>query len=550
MMWKQAKRIGLVAAAGLMVVPLAGNAGTAKAATLAKNQTFKMMVPSELTTMDNSKMTDIYAATVLNNTNEGLYRLTSKNKAVPALATSVVKSTNNGLEYTFHLRHSKWSNGDPVTAKDFVYSWQRTVNPKTASQYAFLFEGIKNATAIADGKKQPSELGVKAVDDYTLQVTMDKPVPYFDLLMANPTFYPQNQKVVEKYGSKYGTTSAKQVYNGPFKLTKWNGTSLKWTLVKNKDYWDKSKVKLNKIEYQAVKDPSTALNLYQSKDLDDVTLSSEMAKQSANNKDKVIRKMASTFYLEYNQKKVKAFQNKKIRQAISLTVDRQKLAKNVLADGSTAAKGYVPDGLANDPKNGKDFASEAQGATEKAAVDYNMKKAKKLWAEGKKEVGIKKLNVELMGDDTDASKKILEYLQNGMEKLPGLKVTNQNLPFKTRLSRSESGKFDMVMTAWNGDFGDPITFMDLLTSTNSYNNGKWSNASYDKDVSASKNENAANPDARWQNLLDAENTLMSDEGVAPIYQKNEFHLVNSKVKGIVYHQTGASYDYKTAYIAK
>ncbi|MFD0898636.1 peptide ABC transporter substrate-binding protein [Loigolactobacillus binensis] len=549
-MWKQVKKIGLVAAAGVMVVPLAGGVSTAKAASLAKNQTFKMMVPTELTSMDNSKTTDLYAATIQNNTGEGLYRLTSKNKAVPALAKSVVKSTNNGLQYTFHLRHSKWSNGTPVTAQDFVYSWQRTVTPKTSSQYAFLFEGIKNAAAIADGKKQPSELGVKAIDDYTLQVTMEKPVPYFDLLMANPTFFPQNKKVVEKYGSEYGTTSAKQVYNGPFKLTKWNGTNLKWTLVKNKDYWDKRKVKLNKIQYQTVKDPSTALNLYQSGDLDDVTLSSEMAKQSANNKDKVIRKMASTFYLEYNQKKIPAFKNKKIRQAISLTINRQKLAKDVLSDGSTAAKGYVPEGLANDPKNGKDFSAEAQGAAEKAAVAYNMKKAKKLWAEGKKEVGIKKLNVELMGDDKDSSKKILEYMQNSMEKLPGLKVTNQNLPFKTRLSRSVDGKFDMVMTAWNGDFGDPITFMDLLTSTNSYNNGKWRNASYDKNVSASKNANAANPDARWQNLLDAENTLMTEQGVAPVYQQNEFHLVNSKVKGIVYHQTGASYDYKTTYIAK
>nr|SFZ87670.1 Oligopeptide ABC transporter, periplasmic oligopeptide-binding protein OppA (TC 3.A.1.5.1) [Loigolactobacillus rennini] len=547
---KKTKQLGLVAAAGLLIGPFIGNSGQVQAAKLAKNQTFRTMISTELTTMDNSKMTDLYAATVLNNTNEGLYRLTSKNKPIPAVATSVVKAKNNGLQYTFHLRHSKWSNGDPVTAKDFVYSWQRTVNPKTASQYAFLFEGIKNATAVANGKKAPSELGVKALNDYTLQVTLEKPIPYFNLLMANPTFYPQNEKIVKKYGSKYGTTSAKQVYNGPFRLTKWNGTGLKWTLVKNKTYWDKNKVKLHKIQYQAIKDPSTALNLYQSNDLDDVTLSSEMAKQSANNKDKVIRKQASTFYLEYNQKKIPAFKNKKIRQAISLTIDRNKLAKNVLSDGSTAAKSFVPQGLASDPESGKDFSAQAKAKTKQSAVNDNLKKAKKLWAQGKKEVGIKKLSVNLMGDDTDGSKKILEYMQNSMEKLPGLKVSNQNLPFKTRLSRSESGKFDLVMTAWNGDFGDPITFLDLMTSKNSYNNGKWHNASYDQAISDSKNKNAANAQARWQNLLSAETTLLDDQGIAPIYQKNEFHLLNPKVKGIIYHQTGASYDYKTTYIAK
>lgn len=174
------------------------------------------MTSAEIITMDPSKATDATSFTQMENTMEGLYQLDKDNQAKEALATKAAQS-KDGLTWTFDLRKDgKWSNGQAVTAKDFVYSWQRTVNPKTASQYSYIFSGIKNADAIVAGKKAPSSLGVKALGKYKLQVKLDHKLPYFKLLLAFPVFFPENQTAVEKYGSKFGTSSKTTVFNGPF----------------------------------------------------------------------------------------------------------------------------------------------------------------------------------------------------------------------------------------------------------------------------------------------------------------------------------------------
>ncbi len=203
-----------------------------KSSSTASKQVLNWNENSELPTMDLSKATDVVSFDMLNNSMEGIYRLGKDSKIEPGLATKTQVS-NDGMKYVFTLRkNAKWSNGDKVTAKDFVYSWQRTVNPKTASQYAYLFSGIKNADAIMAGKKAVSTLGIKADGNYKLTVTLEKKLPYFKLLMGFPVFFPQNQKAVKQYGSKYGTASKYMVYDGPFKMTKWTGSNLSWTLKK------------------------------------------------------------------------------------------------------------------------------------------------------------------------------------------------------------------------------------------------------------------------------------------------------------------------------
>ncbi|KRM95505.1 oligopeptide-binding protein [Liquorilactobacillus aquaticus DSM 21051] len=498
---------------------------------------------AELPTIDLSKATDRVSFDTLNNTNEGLYRLGKDSKIEPGIATKTTVSSD-GLKYTFTLRkNAKWSNGDKVTAKDFVYSWQRTVKPSTGSQYAYLFSGIQNADDIMDGKKSPSTLGIKAEGNYKLVVTLDKKLPYFKLLMGFPSFYPQSQKAVEKYGSKYGTASKYMVYNGPYELTKWTGTNLSWTLKKNNDYWDKKNVKLSAINYKVNKSNTTAYNLYQSGKLDMTYLNAEQAKQMSNSKELVTRRGASTFYLEYNQTK-KEFQNKKIRQAISLVIDRKQYVNKVLGDGSTVAKGLVASGLSK--HNGKDFADEA---VVKDATATDTAKAKKLWNEGLKELGVKELSFSILSDDTDSGNKTTPFLQSQIEEsLPGAKVSVTNVPFKTRLDRSEKGNFDVVVSAWGADFADPISFLDLFTSDNSYNNGNWKNTEYDKLIEASKTTDSGNTTKRWNDLVQAEKILMQDQGISPIYQQAQATLVKSKVKGVIYNSSGANYNFKDAYI--
>ncbi|WP_412989793.1 peptide ABC transporter substrate-binding protein [Pediococcus siamensis] len=542
MKMKSAVKLGAVALASTFVLAACGS----KNSDTTKKQSVNFMVASEIPTMDTSKVTDTIGLTQLANTEEGLYRLGKNSSVHNALATKTVVSKDKKT-YTFTLRKdAKWSNGDKVTAKDFVYSWQRTVNPKTASEYAYLFSGIKNADKISAGKVNYKQLGVKAEGNYKLVVTLDRPIPYFKLLMGFALFFPQNQNAVEKYGSKYGTASNKLVYNGPYKSVGWTGTNLKWKLVKNKDYWNKKNVKMDTINYQVVKDSSTALNLYNSKKLDVTTITGTQVAQYKNNKAYKLRKEASTFYLQLNEKKDKYFQNKKIRQAISMAIDRTQLTKKVLADGSQNPLGYVSAGLAENPKTGEDFAKEAQV---KSAVTQNLTKARQLLKEGLKEEGMTSLKFTLMADDTAAGKATNEFLQSQIEKLgSNVKVSVQNIPFKTRLTNSTNGKFDAVITGWGADFSDPISFLQLFVTGNSNNNGNWSNKEYDKLIKASSTTDANNEEKRWDDLVKAEKILMQEQGIVPLYQQAASQLWNTKLKGEVYNTAGVNFDYSGLYL--
>ena len=493
-----------------------------------------------ISTMDPSLNTDVIGAQNLNNTMEGLYRFKGKN-IKPALATNLAKPTNNGLTYTFKLRpNAKWSNGDPITASDFVYSWRRTVDPKTKSTYSYIFEGITNAKDISAGKKPVNSLGVKALDKHTLQVDLEKPVPYFNTLLTSPTFFPENKKVVTKWGKKYGTNSQALVSNGPFKLVKWNSPDNSWTEVKNDKYWDAKDVKVQKLQYQVVKDASTALNLYQSNKLDRVLLTGDSAKQMKNAKDYKIQKESTTFYVAPNIKKVALFNNTKIRQALSMSVNRQQLTKKVLGDGKVASLSTFPAKMTFNPETKVDFAKETQ-ASAVATNAYNPTKAKQLWQEGLSETNNKgkKFSFTLLGDDSDVAKKQAEFLQNQFEKLPGLKINVTNVPFKSRLARAKSGDFDLLVTGWSADFPDPITFLTLFNTDSSNNDGKWSNTEYDNLVNKSLNEDANNPMARWQDMKAAQNLSNREVPAIPLYQNGEAWLTKSRVKNLDYGPTGA-----------
>ena len=493
-----------------------------------------------ISTMDPSLNTDVIGAQNLNNTMEGLYRFKGKN-IKPALATNLAKPTNNGLTYTFKLRpNAKWSNGDPITASDFVYSWRRTVDPKTKSTYSYIFEGIANAKDISAGKKPVNSLGIKALNKHTLQVDLEKPVPYFNTLLTSPTFFPQNKKVITKWGKKYGTNSQTLVSNGPFKLVKWNSPDNSWTEVKNDKYWDAKDVKVQKLQYQVVKDASTALNLYQSNKLDRVLLTGDSAKQMKNAKDYKIQKESTTFYVAPNIKKVALFNNTKIRQALSMSVNRQQLTKKVLGDGKVASLSTFPAKMTFNPETKVDFAKETQ-ASAVATNAYNPTKAKQLWQEGLSETNNKgkKFTFTLLGDDSDVAKKQAEFLQNQFEKLPGLKINVTNVPFKSRLARAKSGDFDLLVTGWSADFPDPITFLTLFNTDSSNNDGKWSNTEYDNLVNKSLNEDANNPMARWQDMKAAQNLSNREVPAIPLYQNGEAWLTKSRVKNLDYGPTGA-----------
>ena len=544
---------GLVAVCGLVLAGCYGgssatSSSSAKSGSADGGGVFNLVVPQEMPTADLSVATDTISFTALNNVYEGIYRLDEDSKPQPAGASELAEVSEDGLTYKIKLREdAKWSNGDPVTAADYVYGWQRTVDPATASEYAYLYAPVENAEDITAGKKDKSELGIKAVGDYELEIKLTKQTPYFQYLLAFPSFFPQKQSVVEENGDAYASASDKAVYNGPFTLEDFDGpgTDTEWTYKKNDHYWDKDTVKLSEIKVSVVKESSTALNLFKDGQADDVILSGELAQQNANDPAYTSVKEARTSYIEFNQReKNSPFNNVNLRKAISYSIDREALVKQVLGDGSVVSTGLIPSDMVKSPTTNEDFAKEAG-----KLVSYDKDKAKEYWEKAKKELGVDSLEFDLMASDDDSSKKVIEYVQNSIqENLDGVTVKPTPVPFSVRLDRSTSGDFDAVLGGWAADYADPSSFTDLFVTGNSYNRGHWSNAEYDEAVKAASSTYPGDEQARWDDFQKAIKIISDDMGVVPVYQKAEGHLVNEKIKGIVHHAAVASWDYKWTYV--
>ncbi|MDF4029390.1 peptide ABC transporter substrate-binding protein [Lactobacillus delbrueckii] len=512
-------------------------------------QVLKLSATAPLDTIDISKATG-YGQT--GNVFESFYRLGKNGQPAAGLAKSGTVS-KDGKTWTFKLRsNAKWSNGEKITAQDFVYSWRRTINPKTASPYAYLFSGIKNADEIIAGKKSLSSLGIKALNQETVQVKLNQPIAYFKVLMAYPLFGPQNEAFIKKTGKKYATSSKYMLYSGPFKITGWKGTNDTWSFVKNNQYWDKQAVKLSKISYQVVKTTNTGYQLYQQGKLDLTPLSSEQVKQLKKNKDFKTYPYSYVAFLAYNfQAKdatvKKALNNKNIRLALSLSLDRKILTSKVFGDGSSVPTGFVASGLAYDPANKEDFAKEQKVAN---TVDYNEKLAEKYWKTGLKELGLKKLNLTLLASNESTNADALtQYLQSQWTKvLSGINVKVNSIPNKNAHTKASSGDFDIYVSGWGGDFSDPMTFMQILQKGTSYNYGKWNNAEYNSLIKKALTTDANDVNKRWQDLVKAAQVANADQAVSPIYQQTTAYLQNSKVKGIIHNNAGTQWSYKYAYI--
>lgn len=539
-----------IGAVGVSAALLLAACGQSKSSSQSQEkQVLNLSATAALDTIDISKATG-YGQT--GNVFESFYRLGKKGKTTPGLAKSGSVS-KDGKTWTFVIRsNAKWSNGEKITAQDFVYSWRRSINPKTASPYAYLFSGVKNAEQIIAGKKAPSSLGISAKGDNTVVVKLERPIAYFKVLMAYPLFGPQNEAFIKKTGKKYATSSKYMLYSGPFKITGWKGTNDTWSFVKNNYYWDKKVVKLKKINYQVVKTTNTGYQLYQQGKLDMTPLSSEQVKNLKNNKDFKTYPYSYVSFLAYNfndkdQTVKKALGNKKIRLALSLALDRQVLTKKVFGDGSSVPKGFVASGLAYDPSTGADFASQGKI---KNTVDYNENLAKKYWKQGLKEIGLSKLSLTLLASNESTNADALtQYLQSQWTKvLAGISVKVNAIPSKNAYTKASSGDFDIYVSGWGGDFSDPMTFMQILQKGTSYNYGKWNNKQYNALVQKALTTDANNTTKRWQDLVDALKLANSEQAVTPIYEQTTAYLQKSKVKGIIQNTAGTQWSYKYAYI--
>ncbi|HDR7720018.1 peptide ABC transporter substrate-binding protein [Bacillus albus] len=516
---------------------------------LAAKQVFNKTENQEIPTMDTSKSTDTLGSQILGNTMEGLYRLDKENKPTPAAAESSTKS-EDGKKYTFKLRKdAKWSNGDPVTAKDFVFAWQRLLDPKTAAEYAFIAFPIKNAEAVNKGEKPVTELGVKAVDDLTLEVELEQAVPYFLNLVAFPSYYPLNEKFVKEKGDKYGLESDTTVYNGPFVLTDWKHEQ-GWKLKKNDQYWDKKTVKLDEINYSVVKEPATNVNLYDSGQIDFSLLTGEFVDKYRNNKEEYgVYNEPSTFFIRLNQKRGgqdTPLKSKKLREAIALSIDKKNLTNVILNDGSKPADYLVPKGLAAGP-DGKDFQE-----TFKNGIKPDAKKAAAAWEEAKKELGKDQVTIEFLNYDTGNAKKVGEYVKDQIEKnLKGVTVNIKLQPFKQKLKLESDQDYDISYGGWSPDYADPMTYLDMFESKHSHNQMSFSDQKYDEIIKKAGGELMSDAKKRWEELGKAEKLLLQEDvALVPLYQSARSYVMKPHVKGVVKHNISPEYSYKWAYVTE
>ena len=518
------------------------NAGATAENTSAAGDPLKVHIDVEVASMDPQVAVDGTSFEVLAAVTEGLYSLDADGSAIPAMADKVEKS-EDGLTYTVTLKDAKWSNGTPVTANDFVFAWRRLVDPKTASEYAFMggIAGLKNADDISAGKVSPDQLGVTAKDDKTLVIELDTPVPFFESLMAFPSFFPVNEEFYNKCGDKFATTVDTILCNGAFKVASYEPAATTINLEKNTNYWDADKVQLSGIQYQVIKDSQQTMLSYQNGDLDVATLSGEQVEQfQADPEFKNI--MSGYLWYIASNKKVAGLDNENLRKAISLSYDKEAIVNNILKDGSIKADFLVPTLLATGP-HGKDFrdGTDTYLSTDKA-------KALEYYDKAKTELGKDSFEYTMLIDDAESAQNVAQFIQAEIQKtLPGVTINIETMPKKNRVERMQEGTFELGLTRWGPDYADPMTYLDMWTTDSPNNYGFWSNAEFDQIIqSAKKGELALDVNARWDALKKAEKMVMDEAVIFPVYQKGNAVMIKKNVSGIEFHSVAINRVYKNA----
>jgi oligopeptide transport system substrate-binding protein len=483
--------------------------------------------------LDSTTTTDSASTNILDNVMEGLYRLDPDEKPVPAQAESVDIS-DDGLTHTFTLRDGlKWSNGDPVTSQDFKYAWLRALHPDTAGQYAYIIsQFVKGADEFNTGKGSAEDVAIEAPDDKTLRVTLVGPSPFWLGLTSFFTYYPQNQKFVEQQGEQYAQNAKALIYNGPYILTQFESTQGA-TVVKNEDYWDAENVDIEKADLKIVKEAETGVNLYESGELDEFEIEGEYVAEYEGTPDFWSQQYFISQYL-VPQLSMPIFQNKNVLRAFQMSFDGKTLVDKILNNGSQAATGYVPEGIAG---SGDQTFREAQGPVQPG---YDPEQAKELFQKGVEEVG-ENPTIEFLSYDDSLSRDIATFLQQEWNNM-GAKVSVNTQPFDRALDLQASGDFQLSFQGWIADYNDPMTFLDLFEPGSAFNTSNYENERYGQLISGAREE--ADPARRMDMLMEAERILVEeDAAIAPVYFEGEAHLVRPSFQDtFVDHRYGGGAD--------
>ena len=439
---------------------------------LADKQELVINNGAEPESLDPHKVSGVPESNILRQMFVGLTTTDPDGKTIPGMAESWESADNK--VWTFKIRDAKWSNGDPVTAEDFVYSFRRVVDPNTASPYASYLadDKVLNAQEVIDGKVKPDALGVKALDEKTLQVTLSEPVPYFPDTLIHTSVKPVPQKVVEKFGEKW-TDPANIVVNGPYKISEWQVND-KIVLERNESYYDNANTTLEKITLLAIPSSTTDVARYQAGEID-ITYNEVPPEQFASLKEQLgdqlqVSPMLCTYYYEFNTVKP-PFNDARVRRALALALDRNTISDKVVGQGQTPAYQLTPVATNGMQNNTPEWQSWDQAK--------RVEEAKKLL----KEAGYsesKPLKFELLYNTNDNHKKIAVAASSLWKQSLGfVDVSLINKEWKTYLDTRRNGNYQVARAGWCGDYNEPSTFLNIVKTGNSNNQGKYSSANFD-----------------------------------------------------------------------
>ncbi len=467
---------------------------------------------------------------------EGLATIGKDGTIVPGAAEKW-EISSDGLVWTFHIRKdAKWSDGKDLTSNDFIYSWKRTVDKETAADYAYYIYFIKNGEKINSGEADINTLGVKAINDKTLEVTLENPCPFFTEIVAFPVLVPQREDIVSKDASKWALDPKTYIGNGPYKLTSWEHDS-KITFEKSDTYWGKDSIVAPKIEWYLMNDQNAILSAFKNGQVvyaKNIPTDEFAAEKEAGNL--IILPLLGNYYIDLVNNKP-PFDNPKIRKAFSLAIDRNYLVEKVRKGGETPASGFVPYGIA-DVKQEPDFRTTAGDLISAKQEDYqkNIAEAKKLLAEAGYPDG-KGLPKITYGLNTGAGHEpVAEAIQQMWKENLGVEVEILAQEWNVFQQSRKDGVYSINRNGWLGDYLDPSTFMDVFTTGNGQNNAKYSNPKYDELISAARKETDATK--RIQIFHDAEKILMEDSPIAPLFFYTQPVVVSKDLQGVVNTKLG------------
>ncbi len=506
-----------------------------------------VMVEVEVESLDPQEATDGTSFEVMADFLDGLTQMDADGAAVAAIASDW-EISDDGTVYTFHIREdANWSNGEPVTANDFIFGWQRAVDPEMASEYSYMLSDIgqvKNAAAIINGEMDKSELGAVALDAKTLQVTLEVPVSYFLSLMYFPTFYPVNQAFYESLPAGTFATSPETVLsNGAFILTSYEPACLSFSLEKNPDYYDAARVQLDGLNYQVVKDSQQAYMSYQNGDLDIVKLSGDQVEQVTGDPELKVTGAGYLWYLTLNQNDIPALANVNMRLALTNAINRVSIVEDVVKDGSVATYTAVPPQFAAGP-DGSDFSADQNRFS--AVCSDDTAKAASYYEKAKAELGTDSFEFELLVEDQTETQNVATVIKEQVESaLPGVTLNIKVEPKKQRVNDIQEGNYEVCLTRWGPDYADPMTYLNMWITGCDNNYGLWSDAEYDAIIAdCTTGAYITDAVARWNAMYEAEQIIMDQAVIIPVYTKADANMIKTGVENIEFHPVALNRVYK------